>query len=290
MSKGQIDNSDVTPREMRLENGWQRGACINLKDNETLLASLPGILIEKVNQCNAAYLMPLLYDCALIDDDFQAEPWSPVLVFWDIENPQGNLKNGKNPRIYHFELEVSGEKRWFEGAALGLWMICRNSMLSATVDKSMSWPERVLVRILIWAASRITRSVFPDDWNRRMHSVSKRLEKIWKSDAYANISEVFLYIEETTNGYKAKVILVIPDEVLMSIGQRAYFKADGPGDELAGRLKGVMSGADGVEVSSVQVMPESQITLSMLREYESWPLDYYSFRLEQEGALPAAVI
>lgn len=287
MAEDKIDVDDVPLRDQLHADGWKRGACIDLKANSAesleLMRQLPELLVEKVGVSERAYMMPLLYECALIDDDYEGEPWVPVLVFWGIKDSVGNYLNGKNPRVYHFELVVNGERSWFEGSASGLWVVCRRTMQQVSVDPSVLCEEDTVRRLLRWSASRVTRSVFPDEWNSKMEKIRKRLEVIWKSEAYAQISHVFLSLKVVGNVYNAKVILSVPDKYVKEVGQRKYFGQGGRSEELSTKIRTTMSAAVDVIVETVAVIPESQLTLGMLREYESWPLDYYSFRRAPEG-------
>ncbi|MHA6962604.1 hypothetical protein [Zobellella denitrificans] len=282
------DAAPKNPRESWLDAGWARGVFVDLKKPNGILNTLPERLVKRVQQSQSAYLIPLLYDCALVDECFDSEPWAPVMICWNINNPLGNFMNGKNPRTYHFELVLDGENQWFEATALGLWFVCRKSLLTEQIDSSIKWPEGVLKRVLIWSSSRSTREVFPDDWNQNLSIVHKRLEKIWKSSDYEHISEVLLRIEPNEDGYGAEVILTLPDEAIQKLGARHLFKPGGPAETLELRLKTAMTAAQGVNVKAVKVMPESQLTLTMIRNYQRWHLDYYSFRSYPEGNRPAS--
>ncbi len=204
-------------RDHWLASGWERGAFIDAKASQNILNSLPDKLREHLDQCNEAYLIPLLYDCALVDQRFDIEPWVQVVFCWPCD-PDPMFKFGKNPRRYQFPVFVKESDRYMEVTALSFFQLDREALLAESPLKGVVWPDNGLNTILNWASERIRQPTFPDEWNVRMKAIDKRLQKIWKLQEFSeNCSGVYLNIQpfkqiQPDEKYTVSVFVTVPDK------------------------------------------------------------------------------
>lgn len=276
-------------RDIWIKSGWARGAFIDLKNtsNSFIFEHLPSPINEKVCTSDIAYLIPLTYDCALLDEDYYREPWAQYLICWNID-AKPEFKFGKHPRTYHFDVYQESTIINLEATALSFGHINREILMRCSVDIILKWPENGLKRCLQWCASRILQDVFPDTWNSRLSPKRKRFDTIWKSKnfnedivcVYINLSdEIELKPEET---YSIKIILGVVD----TIKGRDFANFEKQrGNEYKEQIKTIFSTINGVKIEAIEVLSESQITRSIEKNYKRWNLEYFSNKTTPEGVL-----
>ncbi|MFP3813888.1 hypothetical protein, partial [Bacillus sp. SIMBA_005] len=72
---------------------------------------------EMVLQGQEVYLVPVLNDCALVNQCFTTEPWVHALVCWTCNDKKDDLLFAKNPRKYQFPVIYDGEEIYLEALA-----------------------------------------------------------------------------------------------------------------------------------------------------------------------------
>jgi hypothetical protein len=149
-------------REDFINAGWERGAFVCLSNNMGLLDYIPtelkDFLIPTVD-ANEIYFVPVLYDCALISDDFVQEPWVNLVVCWKCRKVDGNFKYCKIREI-PFPLEINGAEFYFETNALGIIHMRRDFFLQSSIALDVKWPFFGLETMLNWLTERIRQPVF----------------------------------------------------------------------------------------------------------------------------------
>jgi len=279
-------------RDEWLAKGWLRGAFIDLEAHPEILALLPEKLKAEISTQPKAYLTPLLYDCALVNDNFNQEPWVQVLVCWPCPKAggDGNFKFGKNPRKNHFPVLIDNTEKYFSAEALGFAQLDRDKLLKATPLTNIAWPEKGLFQLLNWVAERYNQPTFPDQWNIRMNSKRKLLDRLWKKDSFThNCSGVYFEItpfseisEDDT--YKVKAFIAIP-ETMTGKEHRVFVREHE--QEVIQSLKSIMESIPNISVVLIQTIKEDEFTKSMERSYRRWQLEHLSYRNIDEAPLPA---
>ncbi len=272
-----------------IENGWARGCFIELSGlNLAEISSyLPESILSKIQASELSFLIPLTYDCALVHDDFTDEPWAQYLVCWKCQ-PDANMKNARNPRVYHYPVMLNGEEVYFGATALGFGFISREQLLRCTPCPDAEWPENGLKKCLRWAAGRILQDVFPDDWNNRISSKQKLLKKLWDNkDLNEYVSGVFVELSSDDElppekMYSAKIIILITDE-LKGRAFGAFEKTKG--NDYITRLKSIFDIIEGVELKEAVILSENGFTRALEKKYKRMPLDYFSYKTTPHGAM-----
>lgn len=272
-----------------IEKGWARGCFIELSglNIAEISSHLPPPLLSKIQESELSFLIPLTYDCALVHDDFTDEPWVQYLVCWKCE-PDANVKNARNPRIYHYPVIINGVEVYFEATALSFGFIARELLLRCTPFILAQWPDNGLKKCLRWAAGRILQDVFPDNWNRRISFKQKQFKKLWENqELNAYVSGVFVELSSEDELppeaiYSANIIILITDD----LKGRAFREFENTnGKDYISKLMAIFSTIEGVKLEKIVVLSEESFTRSYEKKYKRMPLDYFSYKTTPQGAM-----
>ncbi len=231
---------------------------------KVLLGIEPKSILRQIDFSDTKYCVLLSQDCDIVHKLIEEEPLLEFIVCSSIEESNGNLKNGKNPRklqLVHNDLILEffiHDKIYVE------------KQLCADLDLSqLTRLKNDNINILKkWAGQRYTRAAFPDEFNKRL-STSKKFLKIASKQISTQVSQVFFDVEDkelsSDQNYHLDVLIVSDssEEVKTEI-EEAYYEALNVG---------------GVELN-IQVLSEDEIPLSMIRRYKRWEKDSYSLNGE----------
>lgn len=280
-------------REELIKAGWRRGSFVSLFDHPALLATLPEKLASLCKTEKNALLIPVLYDCALIDMDFEREHWVQVVVGIPCdERPE--FKNARNPRRLCLPYLIDGEDNvmWLEISSLGFAQIEREYLLKNSIPNlKLKWGTLALECLINWISGRFNQATFPDAFNRRVASKDKLLKKMWKSDDYVSCcSGVHFAIStdeelDDEKKYNLSIVLTIPESLR---GRELALVKKNNVPAMVERIKGIFSSMDGVVLESVDTIPEGEFTKKLERKYKRYSLEYYTYNdAGVEAALPA---
>ncbi len=282
-------------RDDFIKAGWERGSFVSLSGNDFLLEHLPSELKEYMESYDAEniYFVPVLYDCALISDDFVQEPWVNLIVCWkcNIIGGDGNFKYCKNPRKYHFPLEVKGESVFFETNALAIIHMKREVFLQSTINQDVKWPVFGLETMLNWLTERIRQPVFPDEWNTRLKSKKKLLERFFLNQTLIDkCAGVFFHIApfrqiDKTERYTVSALIVTPS-IENGAEHRKFNREIKPKiDELKEQLRLILKGIENIEVKTVSDLQEDQFTRKEERLYKRYQLEFMTYKSGEDNSM-----
>lgn len=278
-------------RKVLISQGWGIGSLINIALNDNLFSQLPaqtqGLVGEK------CFLVPLLYDCALLSEDFDAEPWTQCVLINECQIDNA-YRLARDPRKYHFPVNEDTEVTYFEAIAAGIVQIPRLAVLSGSLQKNIEWPEGGLTRLLAWITQRINQSAFPDEWNKRTGEKQSKFKRIWSNpDFSSHCSDVLLKIEPFHNlgiheDYKVSIFVVIPysGKTARDIGKLFNDKPNPQNEALIQRIKACFNSCQGITVEAIDIMFEEQLTRQAEKEYKCLALESYSYKISPQGQLP----
>ncbi|UBN54954.1 hypothetical protein [Pantoea agglomerans] len=267
-------------RDERVAAGWKRGAFISLADHPDIQDELPNKLVTFLEGKKNPRIIPVLYDCALIDDSFDKEPWAQVVVCWEVDQHNGNFVNAKNPRCLHTSATIGNSVLLLEVTAMSFAQVDRESLLECSPDTSIIWNNGRLEQLLDWIAERYRQPTFPDAFNNRLRSVGKRLDAQWKSEIFRKYCagiyfrlDTFAELSENQH-YQLDIIVAVPSH----IKGRDYVEFDAKHSQsIIDGLKTRISVANGIRLNSVDIYPESEFTKDIERGYQRFSLEYFSY-------------
>ena len=282
----------VEERDGWLTSGWKRGAFIKVEEQSCLFDKLPSLAQEIVLQGQDVYLVPVLNDCALVNQCFITEPWVHALVCWSCNEKKDDLLFAKNPRKYQFPVIVDEKEFYLEALATNVLTLDREEFLRLTPSKKIAWPKFGLDRILNWVAERFVTPTFPDSWNKRLKTREKNLKKVWKLDSFSKCSGVYFRIEPfdelpEDKEYKLWVYFCLPAE-MSTAEYRKFNSTDTP--ILRERLKAALSPIKNLSIESIDSISEESFTKKNERQYKRWILEYYSYSSPDEPEIPAEFV
>lgn len=276
-------------RESLLTAGWCRGAFIKIRDYPSIMDVLPEKIKQLCNTDSEVYLVPVLYDCALIDLNFEREPWIQVVIgFICSEDP--NARHAKNPRKLHLPIKQGSDEFFIEFNAIGFTQIDRELLLKTAIPaQDVSWIENSREVLINWVADRYKQPVFPDSFNNRIRVKSSQLRKLWKREDFCKYcSGIYIKLhteDELTENlpYVIDVFVVTP----FHGRQLRTLTDDGVFREMVSKLSGILRSISGIQVISITEYPESQFTKKQEREFKKLSLENYSYASDDEAALPS---
>ncbi len=280
-------------REGLIKAGWARGIFVNLSEHPSLLEELPLKLREFCEAQEKVFIVPVLYDCALIDMDFHREPWVQVIICSPCEGDPG-FKNARSPRKLHLSYTSDGleQELWVEISALGFAQIEREALLTKSwPDLSLRWTDSSLDCLLNWVAERFRQPTFPDAFNKRVATKDKLLKKLWKSEVYVECCSG-VYVGLSTQDelpedakYEVRIVLTIPG----TFKKRELVDVEKKhAPIMIEKIKSIFSSMDGVDIISVVTIPEGEFTKNEERKFKRYSLEYHTYNdIGDDAVLPS---
>lgn len=284
-----MSNSN-SKRNQWIEKGWKRGAFVDLNSHPDLVDLMPEKLKIRISKEDQAYLIPILYDCSLIDECFEREPWVQALICWVCEEPDGNFMFGKNSRKIDFPVFFNDSELHLRSEAIGFCQIERDKLLKSSPTKELKWKNKGLEQILNWVSERYKQPTFPDEWNRRLDTKNKELKKLYKNREFNNSCsglyfEISPFSEIAENQvYDVKAFFVI-SSTLTGPQHRDFVKNHE--NILIQQLNTILSSINNINSTDIDTIKEDQFTKAMERDFQRWQLEHISYKDINNSPLPA---
>lgn len=284
------DGNSADIRQNWIDAGWKRGAFIEVKKFPLLIQELPSKLQAICESNELVYLIPILYDCALLELSFDKEPWAQAILGVGCSG-DGNFKYGKNPRKLHLPIKIDENENYLEFSSLGFVQVDREQILRLTTPSDgISWINNSQELLLDWVADRYRQSTFPDSFNTRIMSKDKQLKKLWKTDNFIHYcSGVYINldkdkeIESIETPYVVEVLITMPDDCHLR-----KLRESGVIDKMILDLKSIINSVKGINVINIDVINEGEFTKQLERKFKKFSLEYYSHAAEDEGLVVPA--
>lgn len=173
---------------------------------------------------------------------------------------------------------------WFECNIHNRFRVRKESMCNLSTDTSWLLDENELRLLRQWLARRYTRAAFPDHFEEHLASTKGRVKSLFKSPEAKLISTVYIAIDNEDAGpdedYLIHVVLTALAEdfekaekrELLDYFEERFIEVIGSRPHIRFALKN----PDDTESYDVRVLPEEDVTLSMLRKYRRFDVDYRS--------------
>jgi hypothetical protein len=133
-------------------------------------------------------------------------------------------------------------------------------------------------------ARRYTRAAFPDEFNRRLDSQARALERLLKSTDARLVTAIFVETsdQELPAGvpYRLDVRITAETWVWQDSNTRRQVEAFGE------RLDGLLSDCEGIALDDIATIPEDDFTLAQLRVYKRLDVNCRSLPDDTACAVP----
>ena len=273
-----------TERKQLIDKGWRRGSVIDISEDmplfEDVLDSRILDIIKNTKE-HPTIAICMTYDCALVDGDFNREPWCQLLIAWPALEPKIQFRDCRSLRTLHFNVQVGDEWVTYECTALSSLLIDRAVLKKTSPSSSVVITYTTLKQLISWFTDRISKPTFPDAWESRFKVVWKALKKTWKLDWFTSaIPAIYIKlsdwgeVDENTT-YEVEILIVHNRD-----GREARDFINQYTDLILQKTQQAFNRTEKISLNNVQITQENQVTLSMLREFQRIYLDEFSHRAE----------
>jgi hypothetical protein len=222
--------------------------------------------------------MVISHPCEVASPSFERDPFVEILQVADQDAIDGNLTFGKNPR----RLQLVVDSKVLEISFAQRVTIDRKVLADRVPDQTVAEDDR---RVLAaWLASRYARPAFADEFNRRLLPATRRLEKILKT-AGSRISAI--YVATTLSELELGVDYEVRMVFTMLSDDFANGRLFTDVSEAVDEISSAISALEGLDLVSIRVMSEEDVSIDALRTYARWDYDSLSFKEGESAVLPA---
>lgn len=199
-------------RELLLAKGWLRHSVISSTsgDLEKIQQRLPEKIIAAVESTENTIAIIATYDCAVVSDCFDKEPWVQLLLATPTSFEKIFAK-GRDSRRIHVPIQVKGEVRHYEVNAAGMCQIPRETLLEISPDQEYLLYDTEKYDLKQWTAERYRQDTWPDAFNSSIKPAKGRLKRFWKRHNDC-ISGLYLQLNtyaELNNAEKYVAVIII---------------------------------------------------------------------------------
>jgi hypothetical protein len=263
--------------------GWKQGCLISSNIAEQIIATTIDFYRQDTDTSSDVWLVVLTQDCDLVRV-VKDEPFVELLAIQKLPKKPENPMRGQSARYLHLVLDVEHETHWFDCNIHDRFRIDKESLCQLDCDTTLFFEEKELRLLRQWLARRYTRAAFPDHFETYLASTKGKVKSLFKSQEAKLISTVYIAIDNEDAGadqdYFIHVILTALAEDLGDADKREQI------DDFEERFISVFNGRphicfalknpDDAESYDVRVLPEEDVTLSILRKYKRFDADYRS--------------
>lgn len=227
---------------------------------------------------NEIYVV-ISHPCDVVSSDFDRDPVIEIVRARLVDSLDGNLTFGKNSR----RLQIDHNGRFLELLATEKLTIDRSQLAAASPESDLGESGQRL--LASWLSARYARPAFADEFNLRLRPVTKKIAKVLKSQG-THLSGIYVSTSSSELAAGVSYQLTVVATMLLDdfVDAELFVEAD----EACDALGSVLAEADGVDLLSVELVSEDEMTLDSLRRFRRWDYDDLSFRAGDEQTLPPA--
>jgi len=244
----------------------------NLVQELVTAGTLPEFIVRQQLRC-----LVITQDCDLVHRNFEAEPWCEILLLRSIEQANGNFMWAKSGRMLHMSIPTVGE---YECNIHDRHRIPRWHLTEHAPDTAMTLDARTLNLLRQWLARRYARVALPDEFNRRVGNVQKKVMKVLEKVG-EDLEEVYLNTAfrelQADEEYMIILIGTMQDEVYEDTVKQAAVEA------ALAKAAGLLETCPGVKSVDYEVRARKDVSLSEIDHLRRWDyLDPVSLSTEDD--------
>jgi hypothetical protein len=222
------------------------------------------------------------HDCDVVNPDLMKEPWVEVaqaMAAPPNEQPDGNLTYGKSPRELQIRSVASGIASTYVLRADERWQFPRTTLQTA---RPASFLESESIEILgKWLGRRYDRAALPSTFVERTRNASRVIEREMKRTVEAVAALLVSLSSEAelppSTSYQVNLVALMRESDYLDPARRAAVTT------AITTVEASLAECEGIEVGSVEVVSEAEMSLAEYRSYVRWEYDYLSHRLGPRG-------
>lgn len=263
-------------RQTLIDHGWRQGALVRAM-NDPSFSKFAHFALEE----NDLFLI-ISQTCDLVNADFTSEPFFEALRLSPLEkDPENEYKGGKNSRILQFQINVNDLPQSLQALPYERFFINRKLLLDYSPEEFIREGEQIMINA--WLTRRITRTAFPDKFEKRWKHRRDKITKIIKRltlviDIYIKITP-FSDIEDDSD-YELEIYLLMDADDFDNPETYAKYT------KLKKDLEDQFNQCTGIDLQSIELTSDAEITLRELQQLRRWDYSYLSYREPSIHATP----
>ena len=280
-------------RQNLIQAGWKRHSVIEASSElGQIISGLAPEIIQELLKIDKTLIIIITYDCAIVHENLEKEPWLQVAIASRIDIIDTSLAEGRDARRLHFLVSENNVDIPYEVNAIGFYQIERSLLEGHRPSETYSI-DAINKRILkIWVSERFRQDTWPDEFVEYLRPAKKRLKNFWKR--YTEfVTGMYIHTDSSISPFCLKIILTIEDGKTRRLISHIREKKRNPEllledtyKELANELKIALG--DGIQILedssnplgvAIEVKSESGLSLRDIRDYGRWsPYAYSGFK------------
>jgi hypothetical protein len=265
-------------RDTLKSNGWKMGACFTQLSCLELVSSM---INESHRQYESFVYIAITHDCAIINDSLIAEPYLEYIVARPIPRLEGNYTHTKNQRKLHLEIDIQNVPTPFELNIIDRSYLHRAMLLHNKPAQNIFLKDTQKASLVRWLANRYMGQALPDQFEKRVDPVRKKLEKLLSKPEANNMLAIYINLDTrdelaSDKNYMLIVVMIYEDTAFISLSDEDCL------DSYIDEIKAVFKQASGITVSNVTGLSEKDFTLYQQRRMIRWRSDYHSFKQDMD--------
>ncbi|MDA9523383.1 hypothetical protein XI06_24645 [Bradyrhizobium sp. CCBAU 11434] len=146
-------------QETRNDTAWEQGCVLSASSAAKL-----GLL---VSDADGAIAILISHDCDVLESA-AVEPMCEILIGRKIGSVDGHYTNGKSPRRLHLTFSAGAASMAGDFLATDKKTIKKELLLAETPQQDVRLTQDEHFTLQSWLSSRYHRSIFPDEFDRRL--------------------------------------------------------------------------------------------------------------------------
>jgi hypothetical protein len=222
-------------------------------------------------------IIVISHDCDLVKPK-EVEPKVELLHGRTRNELKPGLPYGQSPHMLHIEFMQQGEGKVLELCAVDKFSVDKTKLVNTDPDPDSAIGQKGLHILQLWLAARYNRAAFPDDLDRRMKPIKRKLQSL---DAKA-ITGVWMKYSPDENRLDDKVPYELWVKIVYSTSEfDAKVKAEQEAKGLRASFERFFLDGDlwrFIDLQTCEAIPDTAFTLRDFDYYKPWRLEHLSLR------------
>lgn len=227
------------------------------------------------------------HDCDLANDNLVDEPHVELVLASAVQEANGNLENGKNPRRLHLSWKDEQDvlAHTLELSANGKRFVKKNELCGHSPEPGLIFCQKNHRILQGWLAARYKRQALPDSLQDRLNPVFGLLQKRGKSKARGIIGYWFSFDPqyelppEEPYELEISIVYTVDEPSAFEHAQEIARHVQDKFHELVAK-----AGCGPVELSECEEVSEEAFTLRDMRMNIEYRVEHLSHRVYPNGA------
>ncbi|MCI0629308.1 MAG: hypothetical protein L0Y44_01480 [Phycisphaerales bacterium] len=223
-------------------------------------------------------MIVISHDCDVLNQSITVEPQVELLKAIRSESQDGNIRFGKNPRRYEFDVVVGGNAVPHTINVNDRYSVPRDWLSHCGPDGTRKIDSQTVRSLAAWLARRYTRAAFPTAFNERTRSRAKEIRNTLKNGVY--MEGIYLLVDNRelsdSDHYNIEIRATMQREFFEDNAKRVKSQ------RVLDDVESLLASCEGVHVEKAELLSEKEFSLDDLRNFKRWDFDDLTVRAQVE--------